>query len=140
MPPFQPLGHLQADIMRIVWDAAKPVSFRDIRHGITARRRKQKRFSITPGAIDYVLNSLMRKGMLARIGSKKPYQYKATTSRNEYQRQILNLAVQMNDLPDIDLALDKYNKSPLQIVDFFGSIKLIDLDVIPIENALRIPR
>ena len=74
------LGDLEAEIMEVVWHQDGGVTIRDVCDGIG----RPSSFN----TVMTVMNILVKKGLLARSGSRRSYVYHAALSREEFVTQL----------------------------------------------------
>lgn len=72
------LGSLEAELMEVVWSTAPPVTARDVHERATAE--------VKYVTVVTVLNNLWRKGLLSRERDGRAFQYRATSTREEFVR------------------------------------------------------
>jgi predicted transcriptional regulator len=68
------LGPLEAAVMKAVWEAAAPVSVRQVLDKLNARRPKPLAYT----TVMTVMNRLVEKAVLVRRGERRSYVYEAT--------------------------------------------------------------
>lgn len=76
------LGALEATIMGVVWDAAGPVTIRDV----TSRLQRRRPWAFN--TVMTVMNRLVDKGLLARTGVKGSHAYRAAVSRDAFAQSV----------------------------------------------------
>lgn len=83
------LGSLELSIMEAMWSAGQPVTIRDVCDAL-AHTEKPPAFT----TVMTVMNRLALKGLLARTGSRKRYQFSASVSKAELQARVSQSVVQ----------------------------------------------
>ncbi len=70
------LGPLETEVMELVWEAAKPLTVRDVVELLNARRSPQLAYT----TVMTVMNRLVGKDVLRRTRQGRGYAYEATAS------------------------------------------------------------
>lgn len=78
----------EAEIMRVVWDFAKPVSVRDVYEVL----RQRKKVAYT--TVMSVMNKLAKKGVLSQDKEATAYVYSAAVSDTEVAGSVLDAVVE----------------------------------------------
>jgi predicted transcriptional regulator len=77
-------GELEAAIMDVVWDAAEPVSTRQVLGQLTQER------PLAYTTVQTVMEILHRKGWLSRVRDGRAFVYRPTASREEYAAGLID--------------------------------------------------
>ncbi len=86
------LGTLEGDILRLIWDAGKPLSSVDVYDAMHFSRRREKKEMQSPSTIAVTLSRMVEKGLLTverRPRGGKGY-YAPTKTRAEVVAQCLD--------------------------------------------------
>ena len=82
---MRPLGQLEEQVMDVVWREPEPLAVREV------ARRLGRRLAYT--TVMTTLDRLYKKGLLARTKDGNAYVYRASASRDEYHRRVVESAV-----------------------------------------------
>lgn len=78
------LGELEARVMRVLWEAEKPLTVRETLSTLASERE----FAYT--TVMTILERLWRKGFLHREGRGRAYEYTAAVSEAEYTARLMH--------------------------------------------------
>lgn len=84
-------GHLERDIMRVIWQAGTPVTGHDISAQLPPGR------DIAYTTVITVVDRLRDKGMLTRFRDGRSFRYTATVSEEEYAARLMSQALDALD-------------------------------------------
>ena len=74
-----PRGELEAQVMNVLWDAAAPMTPRDVHDAITTAR-----LSLAYTTVNTILVRLWEKGMLDREPDGRAFAYRPVASREDW--------------------------------------------------------
>jgi predicted transcriptional regulator len=97
-------GQLERAVLAVLWDAAGPVSARDVLAALAGRDGAQRELAIT--TVLTVLDRLRRKGLVRRERSGRAHLYQASVSREEYVADLMVDA--LGQAPDRGAALTRF--------------------------------
>lgn len=80
------LGELEQAIMNLLWDATESQTANEVREQLAQRHDSTP--AIT--TVLTVLGRLHKKGFVLKDDSRRPHEFRATTSREEHTVQLLN--------------------------------------------------
>src|SRR5690348_8912939 len=80
-------GQLERAVLAVLWDAAGPVSGRDVLAALAGQDGAQRELAIT--TVLTVLDRLRRKGLVRRERSGRAHLYQASVSREEYVADLM---------------------------------------------------
>ncbi|MEU0171357.1 BlaI/MecI/CopY family transcriptional regulator [Streptomyces iakyrus] len=80
-------GELEAEIMRVVWQSAEPVTVRDLADALGERR------TLAYTTVMTVTERLREKGWLSRSKAGRSYQYRAARSADDYTAELMGQAL-----------------------------------------------
>jgi predicted transcriptional regulator len=83
----RPLGDLEAQVMRRIWERGQPVTVRDVVDDLQRDR------SIAYTTVMTVMGNLCKKGWLRRQADGRAYRYEATVSGAEYSAGLMRQAL-----------------------------------------------
>lgn len=84
-------GHLERDIMRVIWRADDPVTGHDIAAQLPPGR------DIAYTTLITVVDRLRDKGMLTRFRDGRSFRYQAKITEEEYAAQLMSQALDASD-------------------------------------------
>ena len=97
-------GQLERAVLAVLWDAAGPVSGRDVLAALAGRDGAQRELAIT--TVLTVLDRLRRKGLVRRERDGRAHRYQASVSREDYVADLMLDA--LGQAPDRSAALTRF--------------------------------
>ena len=82
------LGELEAAVMRVIWDAGKPVVVEDVRQALEQQGRR-----VAYTTVMTTMTRLYRKGLLARTKRGRAYEYSPTMTEQEFGDSVARAAI-----------------------------------------------
>ena len=84
-------GHLERDVMRVIWRATEPVTGHDIAAQLPAGR------DIAYTTLITVVDRLRDKGLLSRFRDGRSFRYQAAVTEEEYAADLMAQALNASD-------------------------------------------
>lgn len=84
-------GHLERDVMRVIWRATEPVTGHDIAAQLPAGR------DIAYTTLITVVDRLRDKGLLSRFRDGRSFRYQAAVTEEEYAADLMAQALNSSD-------------------------------------------
>jgi predicted transcriptional regulator len=97
-------GQLERAVLAVLWEAAAPVSARDVLAALAGRDGGQRELAVT--TVLTVLDRLRRKGLVRRERSGRAHLYQASVSREDYVADLMLEA--LGQAPDRGAALTRF--------------------------------
>jgi predicted transcriptional regulator len=97
-------GQLERAVLGVLWDAAAPVSARDVLAALAQRDGAQRELAVT--TVLTVLDRLRRKGLVRRERDGRAHRYQASVTREDYVADLMVEA--LGQAPDRGAALTRF--------------------------------